>query len=99
MRERFVGFRHTMGVFFLFDGCATILGRIEQFVSEAHDGAAFLLLFHPVHDGGTIMYLAYFVRDTGVEKDALCCGCLAGINMGHDANIAIALNKMDRPGR
>ena len=39
------------------------------------------------------MHLAYLVRDTGVEKNALCSRRLAGIDMGHNANISIALNR------
>ena len=53
---------------------------------------AFLLLFHPVHDGSTIMNLTYLVRDTGIEKDALSSRRLARVNMGHDADIAVTLD-------
>ena len=54
--------------------------------------AALLLLLHPVHDGSAVVHLAYLVRDTGVEKDALGRGRLARINMGHDADIAVTLD-------
>ena len=49
--------------------------------------AAFLLLLHPVHDGRAFMDLTYLVGDARVEEDALG-GCrLAGINVGHDADV------------
>jgi hypothetical protein len=50
-----------------------------------------LLLLHPVHDGGALMDLADLVGDAGVEEDALGRGRLAGIDVGHDAEVAIAL--------
>ena len=54
--------------------------------------AALLLLHHPVHGGGAIVHLAQLVRDARVEQDALGHGGLAGIDVGHDAEIAIALD-------
>ncbi len=54
--------------------------------------APLLLLLHPVHHGGAIVYLTDLVRYTGVVKDALGRGGLTRVNMGHDADIAIALD-------
>ena len=49
---------------------------------------AFLFLLHPVHRGGAFMHLTDLVVDTGVIENPLrSCG-LAGIDMGHDADIA-----------
>ncbi len=39
------------------------------------------------------MDFAYLVRDTGVEQHALRRGRLARVNMGHDADIAVALDR------
>src|SRR5262249_8904853 len=54
--------------------------------------AALLLLFHPVHDGSAVMHFADLVRDACIKEHALGRGRLAGIDVGHDANIAIALD-------
>ena len=51
-----------------------------------------LLLLHPVHGRRTIMYLAYFVRDTGVEQNPFRSRRLAGVDVRHDAKIAITVN-------
>src|SRR5215475_9884464 len=34
MRERLVGFRHTVHVFLLLDGCAAVVRRVEQFIRQ-----------------------------------------------------------------
>ena len=49
--------------------------------------AALLLLLHPVHDGGAFVHFADLVRDAGVEQDPLGRGGLAGIDVGHDADV------------
>ena len=49
--------------------------------------AALLLLLHPVHDGGAFVDLADLVRDPGVEQDPFGRGRLAGIDVGHDADV------------
>src|SRR6185437_4378880 len=57
----------------------------------AGDGdAALLLLLHPVHDGGAFVHLAQAVGLAGVIEDALGGGGLAGINVGHDADVPSA---------
>ncbi len=50
--------------------------------------ASFLLLFHPVHGSGTIVNLADLVCQTGIEEDTLGSSCLAGVDVGHNADIA-----------
>ena len=60
--------------------------------SRRNRDAALLFLLHPVHHGGTVMHLADFVRDTCVEQDALRSGRLPGIDVGHDADVPIALD-------
>src|SRR5690606_9110711 len=54
--------------------------------------AALLLLLHPVHRGGSVMDFADLVADTRVEQDALGRGGLAGIDVGHDAEVAVTLD-------
>ena len=49
---------------------------------------AFLFLFHPVHCSGTVVYLADFVGEAGVEEDALGSSGLTGIDVCHDADVA-----------
>ena len=50
--------------------------------------AALLLLLHPVHGGGTVVDLTDLVGLAGVVKDALGRRRLAGIDVGHDADVA-----------
>ena len=57
--------------------------------SRGDRDAALLFLFHPVHHGRAIMDLSNFVRDAGVKKNPLGRRRLAGIDMGHDADVAI----------
>src|SRR5581483_833404 len=60
---------------------------------RGRDGdAALLLLLHPVHHGGAVMDFAHLMRDAGIEKNALRGRGLAGIDVGHDADIAVALD-------
>ena len=54
--------------------------------------AAFLLLLHPVHGGLTVVSFTDFVVDACVEQNTFCGCCLAGIDMGHDADIAFFIN-------
>jgi hypothetical protein len=56
--------------------------------------AAFLLLLHPVHGGGAVMHFADLVGLAGVVKDALGRRGLAGIDVGHDAEVAVALERI-----
>src|SRR6476661_7352776 len=50
--------------------------------------AALLLLLHPVHRGSAIVDLTDLVRDACVEQDPLGRRRLAGIDVGHDADVA-----------
>ena len=50
--------------------------------------AALLLLDHPVHGGSALVNLADLVRLARVVQDALGRGGLAGIDVGHDADVA-----------
>src|SRR5699024_7583001 len=50
--------------------------------------AALLLLLHPVHRRGTLVRLAELVVHAGVEEDAFRRRRLAGIDVGHDADVA-----------
>ncbi len=60
--------------------------------SRGDGDAALLLLFHPVHGRRAVMDLTDLVRHTGVEQDALGRRGLPGIDVRHDADVAIALN-------
>src|SRR6185437_1290208 len=55
--------------------------------------AALLLLLHPVHGGRAIMNLTNLVALPRVVEDALRGGGLAGIDVRHDADIAIVLER------
>ncbi len=55
---------------------------------------ALLLLLHPVHGGRALMDLAHLVALSGVVEDPLGRGRLAGIDVGHDAEIAVILDGM-----
>ena len=52
---------------------------------------ALLLLDHPVHGRGAFVYFTDLVVLAGVVQDALCRGCFARINVGHDTDITISL--------
>ena len=47
-----------------------------------------MLLLHPVHRGAAVVDLADLVVDAGVVEDALGRRRLAGIDVGHDADVA-----------
>src|SRR5690606_4216455 len=52
---------------------------------------ALLLLLHPVHGGGALMDLADLVGPAGVIQDSLGRRRLPGIDVGHDADVAISI--------
>jgi hypothetical protein len=54
--------------------------------------AALLLLLHPVHGRGAVVHFTDLVADAGVEQDALGRGGLAGVDVGHDAEVAVTLD-------
>jgi len=47
----------------------------------------FLLLLHPVHCSGTIVYLTDFVGQTRIKQNTFRGCCLSGIDVGHDTDI------------
>src|ERR1044071_2448091 len=49
---------------------------------------ALLLLLHPVHGGGAFMHFANAVRDARIKQDTFSRSGLAGINVGHDSDVA-----------
>ena len=55
--------------------------------------AAFALLLHPVHRGGAFVHLADPVDPAGIKEDPLGQGGLAGVDMGHDPNVAIFVER------
>ena len=55
--------------------------------------AAFLFLFHPVHGGGTVVHFAQLVVDAGKEQDAFGRRGLARVDVGRNADIAVARNR------
>ena len=55
----------------------------------AGDGdAAFLLLGHPVHDGGAVVHFAHLVDLAGIEEDSLGGGGLARVDVRDHADVA-----------
>ena len=56
--------------------------------------AALLLLLHPVHRRGAVVDFADLVRLAGVVEDALGRRRLPGIDVGHDAEIAIVFDSV-----
>ncbi len=46
------------------------------------------LLLHPVHGGGAVVHLAHAMDPARVEEDPLGQGGLAGIDVGHDPDVA-----------
>ena len=55
--------------------------------------ATLLLLFHPVHNSCAIVNFAHLVRYTRIKQNALGRGRLARIDVRHDADIAVALDR------
>ena len=58
--------------------------------------AALLLLLHPVHGRGAVMHFADLMRLAGIIEDALGRRRLAGIDVGHDADVAVVLDRRMR---
>jgi hypothetical protein len=56
--------------------------------------AALLLLLHEIHGRGAVMHLADLVALAGVIEDPLGRRRLPGIDVGHDAEIAVVLDGM-----
>jgi len=89
---------------FHFDGEIDVAGRVddvEPLVLPEGGGrgrgdrdAALLLLLHPIHGRGAFMHLAHLVALAGVVEDPLGRRRLPGIDVGHDAEIAVVLDGM-----
>ena len=87
-----------------FDGEVDVAGRVDDVETLVlpesgrrgrRDGdAALLLLLHPVHGRGAVVHFADFMRLAGIIEDALSRRRLPGINVGHDAEIAIVLDSV-----
>src|SRR5262249_38889131 len=56
--------------------------------------AALLLLLHPIHGRGAFVHLAHLVPLAGVIENPLSRSRLAGIDVGHDAEIAVILYRV-----
>ncbi len=56
--------------------------------------AALLLLLHPVHRRGAFMHFADLVGLAGVIEDAFGRRRLAGVDVGHDAEITVVFDRM-----
>ena len=86
------------------DGEVDVAGRVDDVQPLAvperggrgrRDGdAALLLLLHPVHGRGAFVHLADLVALAGVIEDPLGRRGLAGIDVRHDAEIAVVLDGM-----
>ncbi len=78
-----------------------VAGRINNVDADVAPGAgrrgggdgnaALLLLLHPVHDGRAFVHLADAMRPSRIEQDALGRSGLAGIDVGHDADVPATL--------
>jgi hypothetical protein len=100
------------------DGEVDVAGRVDDVdavvVPDAGGGgggdrdAALLLLDHVVHGGGALVDLTDLVALAGVVEDALGRGGLAGVDVGHDPDVAgalegelslghVAVNKISEP--
>src|SRR6185437_6124408 len=82
------------------DGEVDVAGRVDDvdavILPEAgrrggrDRDAAFLLLLHEIHGGGAVMHFTDLMALAGVVEDTLGRGRLAGVDMGGDADVAIA---------
>ena len=61
--------------------------------SRGNGNTAFLLLLHPVHGGSAVVYLTYLVRYACVIQDTFGCGGLARINVRHDTDIPVTIDR------
>jgi hypothetical protein len=60
--------------------------------SRCNSNTSLLLLLHPIHCRGTIMYLTNFMRHAGIEKHSLSSSSLASINMSTDSYVSVSAN-------
>ncbi len=55
--------------------------------------AALLLLCHPIHRRGAFVHLAHLIGPAGIIQDALSGRRFTGIDMGHDADVSVPLER------
>ena len=77
-----------------------VAGRINNIDANVAPGAgrgrgcnrdaALLLLLHPVHGSRAFVHLSDAVRPSRIKQDALRRSGLAGIDVGHDADVSAA---------
>jgi hypothetical protein len=82
-----------------FHGEVHVAGRVDDVDAVVAPGgggggggdgdAALALLLHPVHRGGAVVHLAHAVDAARIEQHPLGQGGLAGVDMGHDADVSI----------
>ena len=88
-----------------FDGEVNVAGGVDDVQALAvpecgrrgrrNGDAALLLLLHPVHRRGTFVHFADFMALAGIIENPLSRRRLAGINVSHDAEVAVVLNGME----
>mmetsp|Transcript_25335 Transcript_25335/g.60550 ORF Transcript_25335/g.60550 Transcript_25335/m.60550 type:complete len:792 (-) Transcript_25335:17-2392(-) len=93
---------HAEGALHL-EGEVNVTGRVDDVdavvLPEAGGGsgrdgdATLLLLSHPVHGGAALVHLTDLVRLASVIKDALSASGLAGVNVRHDTNVAVLVQR------
>ena len=86
------------------DGEIDVAGRVDDVEPLAvpdrggrgrrNGDAALLLLLHQIHGRGAVVHLAHLVALAGVIEDALGRRGLAGIDVRHDAEVAVVLDRM-----
>jgi hypothetical protein len=84
------------------DGEVDVAGRVDDVqplaVPEGGGGgrgdgdAALLLLLHEIHGRGAFVHLAHLVALAGIKEDPLGRRRLAGIDVRHDAEVAVVLD-------
>ena len=94
---------HAQASFHL-DGEIDVSGRVDDVEplvlperrgrGRSNRDAALLLLLHEIHGRGAVMHLADLVALAGVIEDPLGRRRLPGIDVGHDAEIAVVLDGM-----
>ena len=87
-----------------FDGEVDVAGRVDDVEAlvlpegggrgRGDGDAALLLLLHPVHGRSAVVHFADLMRLAGIIEDALGGRRLPGIDVGHDAEVAIVLDSV-----
>src|ERR1035437_8198543 len=79
----------------------TLFRSVEALVFPERGGrgrgdgdAALLLLLHPIHRRGAFVHLADLMALAGVIEDPLRGRGFPGIDVGHDAEIAVVLDRV-----